>query len=519
MPREYDRTRASRVLVVEDHPSELRLIVDLLTGEGFDVVACGSASEALDRIQQEDIGVAVLDLRLPDLGGMQLLDLLRAKRQSVRVIIYTGYGSYESAREALNLGAFAYVEKVGDPGELVRHVHRAVLTNLGAYALELEFVVQERNRAQEALTRAREELELRVQDRTAELDHTNAALRMSDARFHKFADTVQDVFWMNEIEPFRFILVNSAFERVWGLPTQALYENPRLWEECIHPEDRVRVQDTMQSWVLAPPNALFDLDYRIVRPDGSLRWIHDRGVKIVEDDGHLRCLAGVAMDITERKLAEQALRERKQQLLQALEDRDTICQDLHDGALQSLYSVGLGLETCKSFLAEDPEQASQHLEHAISQLNGVMREMRYFITGVKSDVLIAGDLQTALQKLVGRLVRSSSMHYRVSIEADAATRLNRAERMQLLYIVQEAVSNTLRHARAKAGLVRLTDRQHAIQLMIQDDGVGFDSRQVNGHGQGLRNIASRVQKVSGDLQVHSEPGKGTQITVRFRGAQ
>lgn len=519
MSLEHERTRLSRVLIVEDHPSELRLIVDLLTGEGFDVVACGNAADALEHVKQEDIGVAVVDLRLPDLSGTHLLDLLRAKRQSVRVIIYTGYGSYESAKEALNLGAFAYVEKAGDPGELLRHVHRAVLTNMDAYALELERVVQERNRAQEALTRARGELELRVRERTAELDLANAALRRSEERFRKFADTVQDVFWMNEVEPFRFLLVNNAFERVWGLPTEALYENPRLWEECVHPEDRLRVQDTMQSWVLAPPDALFDLDYRIVRPDGHLRWIHDRGVKILEGDGQLRCLAGVAVDITERKLAEQALREREQQLLQALEDRDTICQDLHDGALQFLYSVGLGLETCKSFLAEDPDQAKEHLDHAITQLNGVMREVRYFIAGIRSDVLIALDLQATVEKLVHRLARSSSTEFRVSIDPEAATKLRRSERMQLVYIVQEAVSNSLRHAKARGGLVRLSDKPHAVLLTIQDDGIGFDSRKLNGHGHGLKNIASRVQRVGGDLKVHSQPGRGTQITISFCGAQ
>lgn len=381
-----DRHHLARILVVEDHPSELGLLVDLLTGEGFDVVGCGTAAEALDHVQQEDVGVAVVDLRLPDLSGTQLLDLLRAKRQAIRVIIYTAYGCYESAREALNLGACAYLEKIGGPGELLRHVHRAVLSNMDAYAVELERVVGERNRAEKALTRAREELERRVRNRTAELDAANAALR-----------------------------------------------------------------------------------------------------------------------------------EREQQLLQALEDRDTICQDLHDGALQSLYSVGLGLETCKSYLGEDPARAREQLDHAITQLNGVMREVRYFIAGVRSDVLIAGDLQTSVERLVNGLSRSGSMQCQVRIDPEAATRLRLAERMQLAYIVQEAISNSLRHAQARGGLVRLVEGHRGVQLTIRDDGAGFDSRRVNGHGHGLKNIASRVRKIGGELRIHSEPGQGTQITVDFCG--
>lgn len=517
MSSAHDRKHLSRILVVEDHPSELKMLVDLLADEGFDVVGCGTAAEALDHVQQEDVGVAVVDLQLPDLSGTQLLDLLLAKRQAIRVIIYTGYGSYESAREALNLGAFAYLEKVGDRGELLRHVHRAVLSNMDAYALELERVVGERNRAEKALARAHEELELRVRDRTAELNAANAALRRSEERFRQFAETVQDVLWMNEIEPSRVIFVNNAFERIWGLSAAALYDNPRLWEECIHPDDRRRVQDAVQDWVVGPSDARFDLDYRIVRPDGHLRWIHDRGVKIPGTDGRPCCLAGVAVDITERKLVEQALREREQQLLQALEDRDTICQDLHDGALQSLYSIGLGLETCKSFLAEDPAQAREHLEHAITQLNSVMREVRYFIAGVRSDVLIAGDLQTSVERLVNGLSRCNSMQYQVRIEPEAATRLRLAERMQLAYIVQEAISNSLRHGSARGGLVSLAEGHDGVQLTIQDDGVGFDSRRVNGHGHGLKNMTSRARKIGGQIQIQSEPGQGTRIIVNFSG--
>ena len=100
--------RFSNVLVVEDNPSDLQLLCDTLQEEGFQVIGCGSAGEALEHVQQRDFGVAVVDYRLPDLSGTQLLERIRSFDDQIRVIIYTGDASYDSIKEAINLGAFAY---------------------------------------------------------------------------------------------------------------------------------------------------------------------------------------------------------------------------------------------------------------------------------------------------------------------------------------------------------------------------------------------------------------------------
>ena len=96
--------RVSHVLVVEDDADELKLLCDILQEEGFRVIGCSSAGEALEHVQQRDFGVAVVDYRLPDLSGTQLLERIRGFDDQVRVIIYTGVGSYDSVKEALNLG-------------------------------------------------------------------------------------------------------------------------------------------------------------------------------------------------------------------------------------------------------------------------------------------------------------------------------------------------------------------------------------------------------------------------------
>ena len=148
--------RFSQVLLVEDNPAELALLREILTEEGFQVVGCGSATEALEQFQRSAFGVAVVDLRLPDLSGTQLLARLRRLDDQVRVIIYTGAASYDSIKEALHLGAFAYVEKLNDRSELLRHVHRACLERVDRYALDLERAVAART---EELARSNRELE------------------------------------------------------------------------------------------------------------------------------------------------------------------------------------------------------------------------------------------------------------------------------------------------------------------------------------------------------------------------
>jgi signal transduction histidine kinase len=145
-----------QVLVVEDNPAELRLLCDILSEEGFQALGCHSASEALEHIPQRDFGVAVVDLRLPDLSGTQLLERILTFDDQVRVIIYTGVATLDSVKEALNLGAFAYLEKVADRSELLRHVHRACLERVDRYALDLERAVTART---EELARSNHELE------------------------------------------------------------------------------------------------------------------------------------------------------------------------------------------------------------------------------------------------------------------------------------------------------------------------------------------------------------------------
>jgi len=148
--------RHSRVLVVEDNPAERQVLCDLLDDEGFVAIGCATAGQALEHLRGEPFAAAVIDLRLPDLSGTELLGQIRSLDDQIRVIIHTGAASYDSAKDAINLGAFAYVEKLSDPRELLRYVHRACRERIDRYAADLEAAVGERT---EELARSNRDLE------------------------------------------------------------------------------------------------------------------------------------------------------------------------------------------------------------------------------------------------------------------------------------------------------------------------------------------------------------------------
>jgi PAS domain S-box-containing protein len=137
------------------------------------------------------------------------------------------------------------------------------------------------------------------------------ALRSSEERFRQLAENIGSVFHMTEIfdesVPGRILYLSPAFEKIWGCTRESLYLNTHSWLESIHPQDRGRIEAALHQIA----KVKFDMEYRIVRPDGGIRWIHDRIFPIYDGQGKLYRIAGIAEDITERKKAEESLAREK----------------------------------------------------------------------------------------------------------------------------------------------------------------------------------------------------------------
>jgi len=129
-------------------------------------------------------------------------------------------------------------------------------------------------------------------------------MRISEERFRLIAETIDEVFWMADVDIKRVFYVSPAFERIWGRSRESLMENAKTFLDTIHAEDRARVRATMETE--KGRGQPFSHEYRIVRPDGSTRWIWDRGFPVAGQDGSVLRYIGVAQDITQRKRADEA---------------------------------------------------------------------------------------------------------------------------------------------------------------------------------------------------------------------
>ena len=119
-------------------------------------------------------------------------------------------------------------------------------------------------------------------------------------------ETIQEVFWLTSPDYETMHYISPAFEQIWGRSCAELYANPRLWMDTIHPDDVPPLHLALENLIR---DGHFDVDYRIARPDGSLRWINARGYALRDEEGCVTLTSGVAFDITDRKRDEEALRE------------------------------------------------------------------------------------------------------------------------------------------------------------------------------------------------------------------
>lgn len=164
------------------------------------------------------------------------------------------------------------------------------------------------------------------------VQHLNRKLRDSERRFRQLAENIEEVFWLRDPESEEMLYVSPAYEDVWGRPVADLYEDPGAWVRAIHPNERERVREL----VIRDAATSFDQEYRIVRPDGEVRWIRDRAFPVRNENDEVYRVAGVAQDVTGSKRMEDQLRWRAlHDLLTGLANRSLLQDRLEQGLARS----------------------------------------------------------------------------------------------------------------------------------------------------------------------------------------
>jgi len=213
--------------------------------------------------------------------------------------------------------------------------------------------------------------------------------------------------------------------------------------------------------------------------------------------------ASVAMDYDRAQL--------ELRRLGLLEERERIAKELHDGIIQSLFAVGMSLQGT-ALTAANPE-TSARIERAVEELDGVIRDLRNYIFGLRPGILADRQLDQALRNLGEEIESRASERVEVVVDAALAARLS-SRSADIVQLTREALSNVVRHARASRATVRLERNGAEATLTIEDDGAGFQPGRDAG-GSGLRNMRERAAELGGNLELTSRPGKGTRIQIAF----
>jgi len=194
-----------------------------------------------------------------------------------------------------------------------------------------------------------------------------------------------------------------------------------------------------------------------------------------------------------------------------LEERERIAKDMHDGVIQSLFAVGMGLQGT-ALLVGSPEHAAR-IEGAVIELDKVIRDLRNYIFGLRPGILADRQLDQALRTLVEEFGDRSATKLAVEVDSGLAAKLS-SRSHEIVQLTREALSNVARHADAQNATVRLVRAGPDALLSIEDDGSGFDAR-VDSGGSGLRNMRERASSLGGALRISSRNGRGTSLRITF----
>jgi PAS domain S-box-containing protein len=372
------------------------------------------------------------------------------------------------------------------------------------------------------------------QERTAR--HAVATdLRGREERFREMAAIISETFWVASPGRRSFAYVSPAFERVWGIPAERLYLEPGLWIEAIHPSDRERVA----RLILRGGDGEFDESYRVLRPDGSVRWVRDRAFPATDEAGNVVRVFGIAEDVTGlRDLEFQIQQSQKMEAMGRL--AAGVAHDFNNmlTVIQGYSQIVAGT------LDGERRQQLQEVQRASDQAAILTRQLLTF-SRRQPVAPVAVDLNAVLSEMDRMIRRLIGSAIEVVALPGASLRAIHADPNQIQQVILNIVVNA-RDAMPHGGRLTLetyevlVDAAYAeshlqakpgpyVVLAISDSGIGMDDAvkerifdpffttkgEGKGTGLGLSTVYGIVRACGGDIFVYSEKDRGSTFKVYF----
>jgi PAS domain S-box-containing protein len=348
------------------------------------------------------------------------------------------------------------------------------------------------------------------------------ALRDSEMKFRIVADNTYDWEWWRDTGG-NFVYVSPSCKRITHFGQEAFMADPDFIWKIIHPDD----QSSFFSHIIEIEEKDFsgEIEFRIVRPDGSIRWIAHACQPAYDDKGRFVGRRGSNRDITDRKIADQRLLESEKQLrhlsaqlLTAQEtERSRISRELHDQLGGDLALLKLRCSVIENKLEKETrlhQECKENLEYIDQIIENVRRLARDLSPSILEDL--------SFTHAIRWLINNFAKHYNMKAESDIHEvdhLLSKNDQIMIYRIFQEVLTNIRKHAEAKTIKVEISKDGEEVIFVIEDDGKGFNLglnslKTISEKGLGLATMDERARILKGSLNLWSEEGKGTRIFLK-----
>jgi PAS domain S-box-containing protein len=342
-------------------------------------------------------------------------------------------------------------------------------------------------------------------------DHKQAeeAIRESEERFRLVANTAPVLIWMANADKL-WTYFNDPWLEFTGQPLESQLGNG--WVGRVHFDDLQRCLGIYERAFNRQER--FRMEYRLRRYDGAYRWLADLGVPRFNPDRSFAGFIGSCIDITERKLAEQALSSVSSRLIEAQEqERTRIARELHDDINQRIALLTIEIEGMKNHLLDLTPEGMSRIQRIVERTKEINKDVH----------AISHRLHSSQLELLGIEAAASSFCRELSDQKDVAIDFSCGDlphtvphdvSLCLFRVLQEALHNAVKYSGVKSFVVQLNGTSNEIHLTVRDSGTGFDpAMSISGRGLGLISMRERVGLVKGTISITSRFMGGTEISV------
>ena len=514
-----------RLLLIEDSEDDAILLLRTLKKVGYEfeherVETPEAMHAALDKASWD---VIISDYVIPGFGGLEALKLVQERHLDIPFIIVSGQIGEDSAVSAMKAGAHDYVMK----DNLIR---------LGP-----------------AIGRELQEADVRRARRQAQ-----DALRESEERFRQLAENIDAAFIMTDWAPGEGLgnvtYVSPAFATIWQMPCESLYRNPKSWQKAVVSEDK----GTLASALAGLSKGSVNEQFRVVRADGAVRWVHYRAFPVKNDRGEIFRIAAIAEDVTpvreaQEKIAANALElqqknaaldEAKQQLEKRVQERTAdlttanaelqrqirerrrlenellditekerkrIGIDLHDDLGQHLNGIALLLEALQLKLKQKSLPETAEVERIKTLLLKTMNHAHQVAHDLAAVDMQNDNIEAALKQLATHAEGMFDLDCDLDTHGEIPT-LPQTVVKQLCKIAQEAVTNAIKHGKAKKVDMKLAITNGDLIMTIRNDGEPFPETLGLKNRMGLRIMNYRAHVIGAIVSVRGQGEHGAIVT-------